>query len=70
MDGDSGPLGLLDRKGTPRPSYTAMAQMIRHLGQHPAYLGWVLLHEKHYGFVFGSAKGKVLIAWGRKGSTD
>ncbi len=70
MDGDSGPLGLLDRKGTPRPSYTAMAQMIQHLGQRPTYLGWVLLNEKHYGFVFDGARGKVLIAWGRKGPAD
>jgi hypothetical protein len=70
MDGDSGPMGLLDRKGTPRPSYTAMAQMIQHLGQHPTYLGWLLLNEKHYGFVFQGAKGKVLVAWSRKGSAD
>ncbi len=70
MDGDSGPMGLLDRKGTPRPSYTAMAQMIQHLGQHPTYLGWVLLNEKHYGFVFQGTKGTVLVAWGRKGSAD
>src|SRR5450432_3559209 len=52
MDGDSGPMGLLKRDGTPRPAYTAMAQMIRHLGQHPTYLGWVLLNGKDYGFVF------------------
>lgn len=70
MDGDSGPMGLLDRKGTPRPSYTAMAQMIQHLSQQPAYLGWVLLNEKHYGFVFQGSKTTVLVAWGRKGSTD
>ncbi|HSI64699.1 MAG TPA: hypothetical protein VLE43_16340, partial [Candidatus Saccharimonadia bacterium] len=68
MDGDSGPLGLLDRKGAPRPSYTAMAQMIQHLGQHPEYLGWVLYHEKHYGFVFQGAKGTVLITWARQGN--
>ena len=33
MDGDSGPMGLLKRDGTPRPVYTAMGQMIRHLGR-------------------------------------
>ena len=66
-DGDSGPMGLLDSKGKPRPSYTAMAQMIQHLGQHPKYLGWVLLNEKHYGFVFQGAKGTVLITWARSG---
>lgn len=66
MDGDSGPLGLLDRKGVERPSYTAMGQMIRHLGQHPEYLGWVIYQEKHYGFVFQGAKGTVLVTWARQ----
>ncbi len=66
-DGDSGPLGLLDGKGTPRPSYTALAQLIQHLGQRPTYLGWVLLEEKYYGFLFQGAAGPVLISWGRKG---
>lgn len=64
-DGDSGPLGLLDRKGVKRPSYMAMAQMIRHLGQHPKYLGWLLLDGKHYAFVFEGAKGTVLVSWSR-----
>jgi hypothetical protein len=67
MDGDSGPLGLLDAKGTPRPACTALAQLIQHLGQRPTYLGWVLLQEKYYGFVFQGAQGPVLIAWGRPG---
>jgi hypothetical protein len=68
MDGDSGPMGLLDGKGKPRPAYTAMAQMIRHLGQHPSYLGWVLLDDRHYGFVFQGANGTVMAAWSRVGS--
>lgn len=70
MDGDSGPLGLLDRKGVQRPSYTAMAQMIQHLGQHPEYLGWTLLNQKHYSFVFQGDKGTVMITWGYKGPAD
>ena len=65
-DGDSGPLGLLDNQGTPRPAYTALAQMIRHMGQHPDYVGWVLLNDKHPGFVFQGEKTTVLVAWGRK----
>jgi hypothetical protein len=69
-DGDSGPMGLLDGKGEPRPAYTAMAQMIQHLGQHPTYLGWVLLNEKNYGFVFQGDKTTVLVAWGHKGNPD
>jgi hypothetical protein len=67
-DGDSGPMGLLDDKGTPRPAYTALAQMIQHLGQHPAYLGWVLLNDKEYGFAFQGAKTTVLVTWAHKGN--
>jgi polysaccharide biosynthesis protein PslG len=70
MDGDSGPMGLLKRDGTPRPSYTAMAQLIRHLGQHPTYLGWVLLNGKDYGFVLQGAKGTVLATWAPRGEAD
>jgi Beta-galactosidase len=65
MDGDSGPMGLLDHKAIPRPSYVAMTQMIRHLGQHPTYLGWVQLNSKHYGFVFKGQETSVMIAWSR-----
>jgi hypothetical protein len=63
-------MGLLDGKGEPRPAYTAMAQMIEHLGQHPAYLGWVLLNDKDYGFVFSGVKGTVLITWAPRGKPD
>lgn len=70
MDGDSGPMGLLERNGTPRPACTAMAQMIEHFGQHPVYLGWVLLNGRDYGFVFQGAKGTVLAAWAPAGKPD
>jgi hypothetical protein len=70
MDGDSGPMGLLEADGTPRPAYTAMAQMIRLLGEHPAYLGWVMINDKDYGFVFQGAKHAVLVAWAPKGTSD
>jgi hypothetical protein len=70
MDGDSGPMGLLKSNGTPRPSYIAMAQMIHHLGQRPASLGWVMLNGKDYGFVFQGAAGTVLVAWAPKGPPD
>ena len=62
-DGDSGPMGLLDGKGVQRPAYTAMAQTIKHLGQHPTYLGWLLLNDKHFAFVFQGARGTVLATW-------
>lgn len=64
-DGDSGPMGLLDGDGRPRPAYAAMGQMIRRLGQHPVYLGWLLVNGAHYGFVFQGAEGTVLVAWAR-----
>jgi len=70
MDGDSGPMGLLKRDGTARPAYTAMAQMIKHRGQRPTYLGWVLLNGKDYGFVFQGAKGTVLATWAPRGEPD
>lgn len=70
MDGDSGPMGLIDAKGRPRPAYTALAQMIRHLGQHPKYLGWTLLNGKNYAFAFQGAKGPVLVTWAYRKTTD
>ena len=64
-DGDSGPMGLLDREGKPRPAYRAMASLIEYLGQSPAYVGWVALGGSggHYAFVFEGAEGPVAAAW-------
>ncbi len=70
MDGDSGPMGLLERSGRARPAYKAMAQMIEHLGTHPKYLGWVLLNQRNYGFVFDGAKTTVLVTWASRGTPD
>jgi hypothetical protein len=70
MDGDSGPMGLIDAAGTPRPAYTAMAQMIKYLGIHPTYLGWVMLNNKDYAFVFQGATGTVLITWASSAQPD
>jgi hypothetical protein len=70
IDGDSGPMGLLQGNGTPRPAYMAMTQMIKYLGQHPGYLGWVLLNDRDNGFLFQGATGPVLIAWAPTGTTD
>jgi hypothetical protein len=47
-----------------------MAQMIKYFGQHPTYLGWVLLNDKHYGFVFQGAKGTVLATWASSMAAD
>lgn len=63
MDGDSGPMGLMDAKATLRPAYHAVQQMVTQLGRHPEYLGWILLNDQHYGFVFQGAKGTVLATW-------
>jgi hypothetical protein len=44
--------------------------MIKLLGQHPTYLGWVLLNDKDYGFVFKGDKSNVLVTWAPNRSTD
>jgi hypothetical protein len=62
-DGDSGPMGLLDAAGKPRPCYEAMKHLIEHLGQNPKYLGWVLLNDRHYAFAFQGARTTALITW-------
>jgi polysaccharide biosynthesis protein PslG len=67
-DGDSGPMGLLDGDGLPRPAYHALATMIRHFSKHPKYLGWTRLGEHGTAFAFEGAEGTVLAAWGTAGS--
>ena len=69
-DGDSGPMGLLRGDGTPRPAYTAMSVVTHGLGPAPQYKGWVLLNNKHYGFVFQRDATTVMAAWTRPGTTD
>jgi hypothetical protein len=44
--------------------------MIKHFGQQPTYLGWVLLNDKHYAFVFQGAEGTVLATWASSFATD
>lgn len=70
MDGDSGPMGLLDGKAQPRPAYHALANMIKLFGQKPEYLGWVLLNDKHYAFAYQGAKGPVLATWAASFTPD
>jgi hypothetical protein len=70
MDGDSGPMGLLDGKAQPRPAYHALANMIRLFGLYPKYLGWVLLNDKHYAFVYQGAKGTVMATWAASFAAD
>lgn len=70
MDGDSGPLGLMDGKGNKRPSFHALANLITQLGRHPTYLGWVMLNDRHYGFVFQGATGPVLATWAATAKPD
>lgn len=53
-----------------RPSYTAMQSLISHLGQIPVYLGWILLNQKHYGFVFDGPSGSTLVTWSRPGVNE
>ena len=68
-DGDSGPMGLLRADATPRPAYTAMMNLTKYLGPNPRYVGWVLLQNAHYAFVFEGAAGRVMAAWTRPGIT-
>jgi polysaccharide biosynthesis protein PslG len=67
-DGDSGPMGLLRGDGTPRPAFNAMSNLTRHLGPNPRYIGWVLLKDAHYGFIFEGASAKVMATWARPGT--
>jgi hypothetical protein len=69
-EGDSGPMGLLDAQGKPRPAAAAMAKMQEMLGDTPVFLGWELLHERDYAFVFQGAKETVMITWAPPGVTD
>jgi GH35 family endo-1,4-beta-xylanase len=64
-DGDSGPMGLLDNKGNSRPAYTAMAQMIKYLGEHPIFLGWEV-RDGIYEFYFRGRERIAIVAWARK----
>lgn len=68
-DGDSGPMGLLDRDGKPRPAWHALQRMIALLGRRPEYLGWVQFDGRHPGFVYQGAAGPVMIAWASGGAT-
>ncbi len=66
-DGDSGPMGLLDRNGVARPAYTSLATLIERLGQRPRPVGWIMLNDRHHAFVFRGAAGPVLAVWGDPG---
>jgi polysaccharide biosynthesis protein PslG len=70
IDGDSGPMGLLEANGTPRPAYHALAQMIRYLGPHPIYQGWVSLAPDSYGFVFQGREKTVMVAWAMRKAAE
>ena len=70
MDGDSGPMGLLDGRARPRPAYTALKTLIGLLGRHPTYRGWILLNDRHYGFVFQGVDGPVLATWAATSAPD
>ncbi|CAN5612265.1 hypothetical protein BH11PLA2_BH11PLA2_40460 [soil metagenome] len=69
-DGDSGPMGLIDSKGKPRPAYTSMKKLIEQFGHVPAYQGWLLLNDRDYGFVFQGSKSTLLVTWAPKGKPD
>ncbi len=70
MDGASIGMGLLTRKGQPRPAYTALQTTTKFIGPIPAYQGWVLLNHRDYGFIFKGPHGNVLFTWARPGTID
>jgi len=43
--------------------FIAYSKLIESLGQQPVYLGWVLLNDRNYAFVFKGAKQDVLVTW-------
>lgn len=63
LDGDSGPLGLIDGAGKPRMAYRALGSLIEYLGRVPRYRGWLLLNGRHPAFVFDGPRGPVAVAW-------
>jgi hypothetical protein len=67
-DGDSGPMGLIDGAGNPRPAYHALGRMIELLGQRPTYLGWTRSGERGLAFVFRGASRPVMVAWSQHGT--
>ncbi len=69
MDGDSGPLGLLDGQGQPRPCYYSLGRLIEAMGPAPEYLGWNLLENRHYAFYFKNQAQTVAIAWAYRGQS-
>ncbi len=63
-------IGVAATRGNPRVNYTVMQQMIKILGEHPKYLGWVLLNKKDYGFTFQGHHGAVLCTWAPIGTSN
>ena len=75
LDGDSGPFGLIgggDGSAPKRMSFVAVSKLIEVLGRLPRYVGWLLLNDAHYAFVFeGAGDGRAsMVAWTAKGVTD
>ncbi len=68
--GEAYNMSLLDNAGRPTHSYNALRNLTRVMGNHPRYLGWVLLNGRDYGFVFHGAAGTVLATWSEPGTTD
>ncbi|GAA5484502.1 GH39 family glycosyl hydrolase [Haloferula sargassicola] len=69
-DGDSGPMGLLDAEGKPRPAFHAYRRMIEVLGQDPKPRGWMPVGKRSLGFGFDTENGSVLVAWTPRKTTE
>lgn len=72
IDGDSGPFGLIagtSGSSPRRPSFAAMAHLIKALGKTPRFKGWLLLNGQHYAFAFEGPSGPVLATWTAPGTS-
>jgi Glycosyl hydrolase family 10 len=63
-------MGLLDSKGQPTPSYTALSNLTAQLGPTPSCEGWLLLNDRDYAFLFQGPGGRVMVAWAPPHSVD
>lgn len=55
--------GIIRKDWTLRPVYTALQTLTRVMGGNPAYVGWLEVGDKGYGFVFENAGKFVLATW-------
>jgi polysaccharide biosynthesis protein PslG len=63
-------MGLLSSTEVPAPAFYALKHLATQLGPNPSYLGWLLLNDHDYAFVFQGATNNVAITWSPPNSTE